>query len=306
MKSSRFYEQAKLMIRCIPAVAQETCFALKGGTAINLFVRDMPRLSVDIDLTYLPLEPRDVVLKNISSSLQRISEKIKKTIPGAKVQETRMQSGDRRIIKLVVALDGQTVKIEPNEVIRGTVFAPHERKLVKKAETAFELSARMAVVNLSDLYGGKLCAALDRQHPRDIFDVKLLLENEGITADIRKAFVIYLASHDRPINELIDPTRKDIAKIYQSDFVDMTEQEVSLAELVKTREQYIKQLKNDLNEDERNFLISLKQGQPNWNLLNIPDLEKLPALQWKLINIKKMTTKKRDESLEKLKRKFEM
>jgi hypothetical protein len=46
------------LIRVLPSIAEEACFALKGGTAINLFVRDMPRLSVDIDLTYLPVQPR--------------------------------------------------------------------------------------------------------------------------------------------------------------------------------------------------------------------------------------------------------
>jgi predicted nucleotidyltransferase component of viral defense system len=304
MKASRFYPQAKLMIRCIPAVAQETCFALKGGTAINLFVRAMPRLSVDIDLTYLPTEPRDVALPNISSALGRISERIKKTIPGAKVQETRANGAEARITKLVAALDGQTVTIEPNEVVRGTVFAPEQRSLVKSAENIFEMSARIAVVSLGDLYGGKLCAALDRQHPRDIFDVKLLLENEGITDEIRKAFVIYLASHDRPIHELIEPTRKNIARLYESDLVDMTEQEVSLEELIKTRERYILKLKNELTTSEKRFLITLKEGQPDWSLLGVPNVDKLPAVQWKLLNIQKMKKSKREEYLEKLKTKL--
>lgn len=259
---------------------------------------------VCIDLTYLPLEPRDEALSGISSALQRISERIKKTVPGAKVQETRARSPESRITKLVAALDGQTVTIEPNEVLRGTVFAPESRALVAKAETTFELAARMAVVSLNDLYGGKLCAALDRQHPRDIFDVKLLLENEGITDNIRKAFVVYLASHDRPIHELIEPTRKDISKLYKSDFVDMTEQEVSLEELIKVREQYVTQLKAELSTNEKQFLISLKQGQPDWNLLGVPNVEKLPAIQWKLLNIQKMTAKKRDEQLGKLKGKL--
>ena len=187
MQNSRFYPQVKLMLRCIPAVAQETCFALKGGTAINLFVRDMPRLSVDIDLTYLP-----------------ISQTIRKNISGSKVQETKAAGKDPRTIKLVVAHDGQTVVIEPNEVLRGSVFGTEQRSLVEKAEKTFEMSTKISILKLSDLYGGKICAALDRQHPRDIFDVKLLMENEGITDEIRKAFVVYLAGHDRPINELID------------------------------------------------------------------------------------------------------
>jgi predicted nucleotidyltransferase component of viral defense system len=241
---------------------------------------------------------------NISAALSRISERIKKTIPGSKVQETRAKGTDLRITKLVVAFDGQTVVIEPNEVIRGLAFAPEERALVAKAETTFEVAARMSVVGLSDLYGGKLCAALDRQHPRDIFDVKLLLENEGITDDIRKAFIVYLASHDRPIHELIEPTRKDISKIYETDFVDMTETQVSLEGLLKVREQYIKQIKNGLTKAEKNFLISLKRGHPDWGLLDVPHADKLPALQWKLMNIQKMKPEKRAEQLDKLKQKL--
>jgi hypothetical protein len=52
------------------------CFALKGGTAINLFVQDMPRLSVDIDLTYLPVESRDIFLLNIEAELLKMKQLI--------------------------------------------------------------------------------------------------------------------------------------------------------------------------------------------------------------------------------------
>ena len=67
--SEQFRQQAALLIRTIPLVAAETCFALKGGTAINLFVRDMPRLSVDIDLTYLLVEDRPTSLANIDAAI---------------------------------------------------------------------------------------------------------------------------------------------------------------------------------------------------------------------------------------------
>jgi len=53
-----YRSQVELLLRVLPYVAKEKVFALKGGTAINLFVRDLPRLSVDIDLTYLPFEDR--------------------------------------------------------------------------------------------------------------------------------------------------------------------------------------------------------------------------------------------------------
>lgn len=201
------------MLRTIPHVVAEVCFVLKGGTAINFFVRDMPRLSVDIDLAYLPVdEARETALKKISDALGRIAAAIKKTITDAKVQESRTQK-PARVTKLIVATGQTRIKIEPNDIIRGSVFPSEEWELTRRARDLFELSVTARTLSLADLYGGKLCAAPDRQHPRDLFDVKLLLENEGITDQIRKAFVVYLASHNRPIHELLNPTRKDVRRI---------------------------------------------------------------------------------------------
>ncbi len=67
----------------------------------------------------------------------------------------------------------------------------------------------------------EICAALDRQHPRDLFDVKLLLDNEGITDKIRTAFIVYLISHNRPMNELLNPTFQDISHQYTSEFTEI-------------------------------------------------------------------------------------
>lgn len=290
------------MLRAIPHVAAETCFALKGGTAINLFVRDMPRLSVDIDLAYLPVdEPRETALKKLSDALSRIAAAIKKTITGAKVQESRAQKPER-VTRLIVATGQARMKIEPNEVIRGAVFPTEERELTRRAEDLFELSVTARTLSVADLYGGKLSAALDRQHPRDLFDVAVLLRHEGITDQIRKAFVVYLASHDRPIHELLDPKRKDTRRIYESEFAGMTVEEIAYEDLITARETVIETLKKELTDDEKTFLVSLKAGQPTWSVMGIKGIEKLPAIQWKLTNIRKMSTKKHAELLDKLKR----
>ena len=305
MKDSPFFKQAELMLKTIPHVAAESCFALKGGTAINLFVRDMPRLSVDIDLAYLPVdEPREAALKKSSETLGRIAAAIRKTITGTRVQESRAREPER-VIRLIVSTGATRIKIEPNEVIRGSVFPSEERELSRRAEDLFELSVSARALSLADLYGGKLCAALDRQHPRDLFDVKILLDNEGITDDIRRAFIIYLASHDRPMHELLDPKRKDVRRIYENEFAGMAIEEVAYKDLVAARETLIETLKKDLTDDEKTFLISIKSGEPNWSLMGIEGIENLPALQWKLLNIQKMSTKKRGELLVKLKQAVE-
>jgi len=302
VKESPYFKQVELMLKTIPHVTAETCFALKGGTAINLFVRDMPRLSVDIDLAYLPVEePRETALKKISESLRRIAVALKRVIPGVKVQESQARE-PKRIAKLIVASGQTRIKIEPNDVIRGAVFPVGERELTERAEKMFERSVTARVLSIPDLYGGKICAALDRQHPRDLFDVRVLLEHEGVTDEIRRAFVVYLASHDRPIRELLDPTRKDIRQVYESEFAGMTIDEIAYEDLIVAREALIETVKIKLTENEKAFLISLKEGQPKWNLMGIEGIEKLPAVQWKLKNIQKMSGKKRAESLEKLKR----
>jgi len=135
VKDSPFFRHAQLMLRSLPHVAAEDCFALKGGTAINLFWRDLPRLSVDIDLTYVPVEPR----------------------------------------------------------------AP--------------------------------------------------------------------ATYD---------------------------------DLAAARETLIEALRNGLTPDEREFILSIKDAEPRWGLMGLSGIEKLPAIHWKLANIKKMKPAKRREAYERL------
>lgn len=289
------------MLRAIPHVTAEECFALKGGTAINLFVRDMPRLSVDIDLTYLPVdEPRETGLENISDALVRIATSIEGAIPGARVQASRPTESSR-ITKLVVASAQSQIKIEPNTVIRGSAFPAEERDLVPQAENVFELSVTARTLSIPDLYGGKLCAALDRQHPRDLFDVKVLMQHEGITDEIRNAFIVYLVSHDRPMSELLDPKPKDIRSVYEAEFAGMTEHVTSYEELVAAREALIATLHAQLTEREKSFLLSVKLGGPEWLLLDVAGIDKLPAIQWKLKNIQKMRKDKHADAVNKLK-----
>ena len=282
MKESPYFAQVDLLLEILPLVAREPVFALKGGTAINLFVRDLPRLSVDIDLVYLPLKPRLEALAEIGAALGRIADDAQKMIAGASV--TRSLRPDAP--KLVVQAGATQVKIEPNAVLRGSVYPPETRAITSAVETLFGRFVAMPVVSLADLYGGKLVAALDRQHPRDLFDVKLLLESDGIDNAMRLAFVIYLASHGRTIAEVLEPTRKPLAEAFEAQFEGMARIPVTVAELEATREAMIRQIGDALTAAEKNFLLSVKLGEPDWGLLPIPHLAALPALQWKLRNIR--------------------
>ena len=300
MKDTPFFKQADLLIQVMPFVNAEACFALKGGTAINFFVRDFPRLSVDIDLVYLPVEDRPTTLRGIDASLQRIASKIRRSMPAVHVREHRAAS-DKLLIKLSVRTpDGAEVKIEPNTVLRGALHPTTERTLSPKAVETFGRSVTALVVSLPDLFAGKLCAALDRQHPRDLFDVHGLFAAEGITDEIRRAFVVYLASHDRTMSELLAPHRKDLKQVFAEQFEGMTFAPVSLSDLEHTRERLIEQINADLTGDEKEFQLSMKRLDPKWELLGLPGVERLPGPQWKLYNLRKMDPAKRQAAEERL------
>jgi predicted nucleotidyltransferase component of viral defense system len=179
MPAAELYRrQAALLVKAIPLVAVETCFALKGGTAINLFVRDMPRLSVDIDLTYLPIADRVASLREIDAGMRRIAVSLGRGIPAARVSPITLQ-GENCVTKLIVRAEAVQIKIEVTPVLRGCVYKPAIRTVSAPVEDQFGF-AEIQVVSFPDLYAGKIVAALDRQHPRDLFDVRDLLSNEGI------------------------------------------------------------------------------------------------------------------------------
>ena len=294
-----YRQQVALLIRTIPFVAQEQCFALKGGTAINLFVRDLPRLSVDIDLTYLPVEDRASSLAAIDAAMVRIKERIEGGIPGAAVAPSR-SAGDNIIAKLIVRSEGVQIKIEVTPVLRGTVYDHMVMSVVPLVEDTFGF-AEMQVVSLADLYAGKIVAALDRQHPRDLFDVRDLLANEGISGELRRAFLVYLISHNRPMAEVLAPTRKPLNAEFERGFIGMTQENVELADLEAAREALVTTMVGEMPDAHREFLIGFKRGEPDWELLGIPEAKHLPAVVWKQRNLEELRPEKRQELIEELK-----
>jgi predicted nucleotidyltransferase component of viral defense system len=297
MFDPRYEAQVRLLLQCLPLLRGQSDFALKGGTAINLFVESMPRVSVDIDLTYLPLKPRTETLAAIDAGLRDLKHEMVQRIPNVTVEEQR-SSG--QVVRLQVAGPETSIKIEPNLIFRGSVYPPEEKDLCAKAQQHFQASVRVQTLNVADLYGGKLCAALDRQHPRDLYDIALLLNDLGITPDIRRAFVVYLAGHNRPMSELLQPRLKDVSALYDEQFAGMTDREMSLGELAVVQAELPTLLRHALDDDERAFLISLKRGTPKWNRLGIEHIAQLPSLQWKLLNIRRMEKEKHLEALGKL------
>lgn len=276
-----YLDTARLLTQVAPLVFVDDTFALKGGTAINLFVREMPRLSVDLDLVFPDHTlPRDDALARINEAVRQAAERLKKR--GLQVHAPAAAAGET---KLLVRRGPLQVKIEVNFVMRGTVLPVRQASLTPTARDALMADLEIPVVSLEDVYGGKLVAALDRQHPRDLFDVMQLFAHEGITPGIRRAFVVYLASSNRPVHEVLFPPLRDIQYDFTHNFHGMTAEPVPLGALLAARERLVREIQLGLDEEERRFLLSLVAGTPEWTRLGIGHLEHLPGVRWKLQNL---------------------
>lgn len=279
MSNPKYKNQVRLLLDVLPHVSKEECFALHGGTAINLFVRSMPRLSVDIDLTYLPIENRPTTLKNIGDALKRIKYRIEDSLP----HSYTLYKTD--VMKLVVRADREEIKLEVNLVGRGTIVPPERMMLCDKAQQLYDLSAVIQIVPFGQLYGGKICAALDRQHPRDLFDVRILLDNEGFSKDVRCGFLMCLLSGDRPIHEVLVPNFQDQRQVMENQFAGMSDEPFTYEDFEQTRSRLVQTIKESLTLEDKRFLLSIKNGDPDWS---IHHFEHFPAIQWKLQNLRKL------------------
>ncbi|MFA5973288.1 MAG: nucleotidyl transferase AbiEii/AbiGii toxin family protein [Lentimicrobiaceae bacterium] len=282
MINPQFYKQADLLIRIIPEISREKDVALHGGLAINLFYNEMPRLSVDIDLTFLPTGPRDADLTMIISICNRIKERLLQTIPGIKIKEN---NEDKEEYKLFCSLGNAEVKVEVNTINRGVYSNTNLLPLCKKAQQIFKRFCDIQVVPAGQLFGGKIVAALDRQHPRDLYDVKQMMETIGYTDAIAEGFLFCLLSSKRPFYEILHPSLLDHRATLASQFNGMTDEVFSYEMYESTRLQLIKDVILHMSNESRDLLINFSSGQPEWHHY---DYGRFPGIQWKLQNIRRL------------------
>jgi len=279
-------------------VGEHPCFALKGGTAINLFHRNMPRLSVDIDLVYVPIGERMQSLEEMTRNLKLIGNAIITRIPDARIQYSLLNRTEY-VNRLIVEAGRAVVKVELSPVLRGTVYDPTVMRINRTAEDAFGY-VEFPVVSFEDLFAGKMMAALDRQHPRDLFDIKGLFEHEGISVRLKEAFIVYLISHNRRIVEILDPSLIDIRQTYETDFVGMTTNPIEMANLLEARSELIRTVNAMIDERDKNFLVDFKEGHPDWSYFSVPHIKNLPAVKWKMHNLDQVDTLERQRMVDRL------
>ena len=278
----QYVKQVRLLVNVLPYIAKESCFALKGGTAINLFVRDLPRLSVDIDLAYLGFEERETAFKNINAALQRIVNDLNKVHLRAVLQKS-----PDNICKIICSNAETTIKIEPNYTIRGYVYPTEKLSISEKVQEKYGFAA-INVVSMAELYGGKICAALDRQHPRDLFDIKYLLGNEGITPEIKNGFMVSLLQHNRPPHELLAPHKQDNTKVFEQEFKGMSDEIFTIENCNNTFDILLSQIKQALTAADKQFLIDFFSLNEAWKNTDIPNIDKLSGIKWKIENLTKL------------------
>lgn len=290
-----YRRQVALLIRVMPLVFKIKDFAVHGGTAINLFHRNLPRYSVDIDVTYIPIEDREQSLTSINSHLAELKVAIEKAVPGIRV----IHKPD--VWKLQCTKEGTTIKIEVNGTKRGILGGVERIQLCSKAKAEFGMTCYANIVSWSQLYGGKIAAALSRQHPRDLFDCR------GITIDefndVKDGFMMCLLGSDKPIIESLNPNPIDQQEALQNQFEGMTDEPFGYDDYQQSRENLINVINSGLTDIDKDFLVSFEAGNPDWSRCSAGDLSCYPSIKWKLQNIAKLKAKntaKYNEGLGKL------
>lgn len=276
----RYRKQVALLIRIMPSVYKIKEFAVHGGTAINLFHRNLLRYSVDIDVTYIPIENRQHSLAYINQKLLEVKKNIEKTIPGVVVKHKP------DVWKLLCTLGDATVKIEVNATKRGIIGDVVELPLCEKARNEFSMGCKARTVSFSQLYGGKITAALSRQHPRDLFDCKYM-ELQSFD-DVKNGFMLCLLGSDKPIIESLQPHDIDQTEALENQFQGMTETPFGYEDYLESRTALLSLVNGGLTITDKEFLLSFEQGEPDWNKCCAGDLSQYPSVQWKLLNIGKL------------------
>ena len=276
----RYRKQVALLIRSMPSVYKIKEFAVHGGTAINLFHRNLLRYSVDIDVTYIPIENRQQSLASINQKLLEVKKNIEKTIPGVVVKHKP------DVWKLLCTLGDATVKIEVNATKRGIIGDVVELPLCEKARNEFSMGCKARTVSFSQLYGGKITAALSRQHPRDLFDCKYM-ELQSFD-DVKNGFMLCLLGSDKPIIESLQPHDIDQTEALENQFQGMTETPFGYEDYLESRTALLSLVNGGLTITDKEFLLSFEQGEPDWNKCCAGDLSQYPSVQWKLLNIGKL------------------
>lgn len=288
---NRYAERVKLLVEILPTLAEEKRFALKGGTAINLFEHDLPRLSVDIDLTWLPVGDFASDVRDITEALEAIGERLRTGPLRLQVQTSGTEATG--VHRLIASRNRARVQIETTPVMRGTVHPVRTMRVRPGVEQNFGF-AEMQVLDFADLYAGKLSAALSRQHPRDLFDLQPLLDDGRLDERLWRTFLVYLTCSSKPAAEMLSPQApRDFDQIFNAHFAGMTAEPVTAEALLDVRARLLQRISDLLDAPSRAFLESIEREAPDFSLIGLPHAADLPGVRRKISNLGQRSASKR-------------
>lgn len=288
----RYRDRVQLLMEILPLLASEPNFALKGGTAINLFEHDLPRLSVDIDLTWLPANNYAQDAKEIEAAFERLAKRLMGRPLLLQVQTSATRSTGT-VTRLIASRGRARVQIETSPVMRGAVHPVRQMQVSNQVEDAFGF-ASARVLDFADLYAGKMAAALSRQHPRDLFDLGAMLKDDRANEQLWRTFLVYLSCSPKPAWELLEPAEpQSFDAIFESHFKGMTAQPTNVEELLENRTQLLSRIAGWLDAPSIAFLESLENENPDFELIGLPHALDLPGIQRKLQNLGQRSELKR-------------
>jgi predicted nucleotidyltransferase component of viral defense system len=289
---SRYAERVKLLVDVLPTLAGEKRFALKGGTAINLFEHDLPRLSVDIDLTWLTVGEFASDAQAIADALEQLGGKLRTGPLRLHVQGSSTEGAG--VNRLIASRGRSRVQVETTPVMRGTVHRIRILSVQPGVERAFGF-AEMQVLDFADLYASKLSAALSRQHPRDLFDIQRLLDDGRLDERLWRTFLVYLTCSPKPAAEILAPKEpRNFEQVFAAQFQGMSADPVSAESLLDTRARLLRRISELLDGPSKAFLVSVERETPDFNLIGLPHAADLPGVRRKLLNLSQRSAKKRE------------
>lgn len=294
-----FLQRLQLLTDLLPVVAGEPRFALKGGTAINLFEHDLPRISVDIDLTWLPVGEFAADRRAITEALDGIAQALRASPLGLHVASSAPEGADG-VTRMIASRRGARVQIETTPVMRGTVHPVRTMTVQPRVQAEFGF-AQMQVLDFADLYAGKLAATLSRQHPRDLFDVGQLMESGRLDAALWRTFLVYLVASPKPASEVLEPGfPRDLATSFHSQFDGMTANPITIEHLQQARANLLARIPGLMDDAACEFLVSVECEAPKFELIGLPQAAQLPGVRRKLQNLALRTQAKRESDYRQL------
>jgi hypothetical protein len=194
-----------------------------------------------------------------------------------------------------------------NGTKRGIIGDTVDMLLCERARKEFNMGCKARTVSYSQLYGGKITAALSRQHPRDIFDCKYMVMDSF--EDVKNGFLLCLLGSDKPIIESLQPNDVDQKEALENQFQGMSDIPFSYDTYLFERDKLRKMIHDNLTDVDKEFILSFESGTPDWSKCCAGDLSIYPSVQWKLINIQKLkgaNPQKFEWGISKLRKYFEL